>query len=417
MRNFAFPLLSLLASATLLLSGCGDSQPRAPVLGQAFVGPASLNLRQEINPRSQTVAIVRHGDALDIIQQRRRFIKVRTARGVEGWTDERMLMAHSEVQDIQRRSKESRRLPSQGQAFTYGTLNVHTEADRTSPSFLQVNEGDRVDVLGHKVAPRVSTAAHKPLLPPVPKIPRRRPEPKPQAKSFRTPPPPKPASPKLPADWLEISQSRRPPETPEPDSKKAAQSKEPVPMDDWTLIRLKSGQTGWVLTGRIFLAIPDEVAQYAEGRRITSYFSLGKIRDGDNEKDIWVWTTVSGLTMPYDFESFRVFVWSLRHHRYETAYIQRKVQGFYPVLLEKGDPLSGFSLCLATEDGKRLRQSFRMVENLVRAAGQKPCTEEDAAAPEVVDTDAARASEKEPEQFTERMKKRLGTLRQKFLKK
>ncbi len=412
MRNFALLLLSFLIVISLLLSGCGDSQSHAPSLGQAFVGPATLSLRQEINPRSKTVATLHHGDLLEIIQQRRRFIKVRTAKGVEGWTDQRMVLGHSEVENIQQRTKESRRLPSQGQAFTYGTLNVHTEPDRTSPSFLQVNEGDRVDVLGHKIAPRVAPA-RKPLLPPVPKVPRHRPEPKPA----KTSPPPKPAAPKPPANWLEISQSRRPPETPEPpDSKKNAPPKEPVPTDDWTLIRLKSGQTGWVLSRRIFLAIPDEVAQYAEGRRITSYFSLGKVRDGDKEKDIWLWTTISGLMLPYDFESFRVFVWSLRHHRYETAYIQRKEQGYYPVLLEKGSPLSGFSLCLATDDGKRVRKSFRMVENLVKAAGEKPCTDADAAAPEVVDTDAARASEKKPEKFTERMRKRLGTLRRKFLK-
>ena len=39
----------------------------------------------------------------------------------------------------------------------------------------------------------------------------------------------------------------------------------------------------------------DEVAQYSEGHRITSYFSLGKIKDGDQQKDIWLWTTAERL--------------------------------------------------------------------------------------------------------------------------
>ena len=68
--------------------------------------------------------------------------------------------------------------------------------------------------------------------------------------------------------------------------------------------------------------------QYAEGHRITSYFSLGKIRDGDQTKDIWLWTTSVGLGEDHDFDGYRVFTWSLRHHRYETAFIQRREEEF-----------------------------------------------------------------------------------------
>ena len=85
------------------------------------------------------------------------------------------------------------------------------------------------------------------------------------------------------------------------------------------------------------MAIPDEVAQYAEGRRIVSYFSLGNLRDGDQTKNIWLWTTIGGGSHPYDFDNFRVFIWSLRHHRYETSYIERNLIGFAPVTLEERD--------------------------------------------------------------------------------
>ena len=73
------------------------------------------------------------------------------------------------------------------------------------------------------------------------------------------------------------------------------------------------------------MAIPDDVAQYAEGHRITSYFALSDVRDGDAVKHNWLWTTIASGDHPYDFDSFRVFTWSLRRHRYETAYIQRNV--------------------------------------------------------------------------------------------
>ena len=38
----------------------------------------------------------------------------------------------------------------------------------------------------------------------------------------------------------------------------------------WTLVRNKQGLAGWALQGRLIAAIPDEVAQYSEGARITS---------------------------------------------------------------------------------------------------------------------------------------------------
>ena len=85
------------------------------------------------------------------------------------------------------------------------------------------------------------------------------------------------------------------------------------------MVRTQSGQSGWVLSRRLYMAIPDEVAQYAEGHRITSYFSLGKVQDEDRVKDVWLWTTINGANRPYDFDGFRVFIWSLRRHRYETA--------------------------------------------------------------------------------------------------
>jgi hypothetical protein len=124
-----------------------------------------------------------------------------------------------------------------------------------------------------------------------------------------------------------------------------------------------------VLTSRLYLAIPDEVAQYAEGHRITSYFSLGKVRDGDVQKDIWLWTTAESLGEDHDFDSYRVFTWSLRHHRYETAYIQRREIGFFPVLAKTGE----FSVCLEIAPGQRVRKQYTMSGNAVKPAGQTPC--------------------------------------------
>jgi hypothetical protein len=135
------------------------------------------------------------------------------------------------------------------------------------------------------------------------------------------------------------------------------------------------------------MAIPDDVAQYAEGRRIVSYFSLGTVEDGDEKKQNWLWTTIGDGTYPYDFDSFRVFIWSLRRHRYETAYIERNLRGYAPVLL-RDVPLSGgkarggeatevkypgFSICMEKKDGQRYRRDYAFMTNVVRFAGEQSC--------------------------------------------
>ena len=350
MRGF----LSVLLCLALLTIGCKSQGDRSPSLGEAYAGPSTLELRQEINPRSTVVGTAHHADRLEIIQQRRRFIKVRTSKGQEGWTDERLLLTSEEVARIQRFSQQARTMPSQGLATTYDVLNIHTEPSRFSPSFVQVKPGEKFDVIGHEAAPR-KAPARKPLVTALPKAAAM----KKTAKPPMVPPPPPPAAPKPPEDWMALSKTNLPQD----------EEKEAEPMDDWSLVRAASGQAGWVLTRRLFMSIPDEVAQYAEGRRITAYFPLGDVQDGDQSKKIWLWTTIERSLSPYDFDSYRVFVWSLRHHRYETAYIQRRVTGYFPVIVEA----PGFSVCLENGSGQRVRRVYSLSGTAVRPAGEKVC--------------------------------------------
>ncbi len=100
------------------------------------------------------------------------------------------------------------------------------------------------------------------------------------------PPPPKP-----PANWQELSAERidgaestaniKATEDKQAADKKTAELKKPVVMEDWTLVRTKDDQCGWVLSRNLAMSIPDEVAQYAEGKRITSYFDLGAVNDDE----------------------------------------------------------------------------------------------------------------------------------------
>jgi hypothetical protein len=421
---------AILILPVLLLAACSDQSKRTPAIGVAYAGPAALTLRNDIPLESPVVGKARHGDRLEIIQNKRnRFIKVRTAAGVEGWTDAHLLLTPAEIATLREFEKDVRTMPSQGVATTYEALNVHTEPDRQSPSFIQLKEGEKFDVIAHRVAPR-STSARKPLVPPPAKkaVPKKKPR-----ESAKHPPPPMPPAPKPPADWQQLSVS--PPEVQALET--VARQPAPVPQEDWSLIRTARGESGWVLTRRLFMAIPDEVAQYAEGKRISSYFSLGETHDEDVVKHTWLWTTISGSMEAYDFDSFRVFIWSLRRHRYETAYIERNVQGYFPVKLEPvqygtpqktrhGEATSnvypGFSVCVEKADGSRSRRSYALLTNIVRFAGERPCEVQEIENPQVpVDTFVASAAQTQNREanpsMLDRVKVRLAGLRKRWFGK
>jgi SH3-like domain-containing protein len=365
MRRFHLLGITL---AAISIAGCGNRQPeRAPVLGVAYAGPATLNLHADIDPKSATVTIVHHGDKLEITGQRRRsWYRVRTAKGIEGWTSNRELLDSAQMARLRALAAETAGMPVQGVATTFGDVNVHSEPNRQAPSFTQLSEHEKFDVVAHRVAARTAPPKRE-LIPEKLKVVKETTKSKKESKTKKAtdiPPPPAPAAPAPPADWIELSGGRDPEVNAAP-----APNAAPVATDDWTLIRTSTGQSGWVLTSAIYLMIPDEVAQYAEGHRITSYFSIGKTRDGELQKDIWLWTTSEQLGEDHDFDSFRVFTWSLRHHRYETAYIQRRERGFFPVIAKEGE----FSVCLEKPGGVMVRKQYRLDGNAVRAAGELSC--------------------------------------------
>ena len=371
MDGFARRLIIAVASVFLLLAstGCGTDSPQ--VLGQAYVAPATLNLRSQLTQKNSTVAVLKHGEHVSIIDARRRFVKVRTDKGVEGWVDSTELLSPDEMNQIHREREEALALPSEGAATPYETLNIHIEANRKSPAFAQISEGASVSVLAHKLAPKLSPPRkEEPLIADRPQTPVRRPRNSRRARTTSKLPAP-PAPPKPPSNWQELSAERIDGNDSTADlkvkrdeqaaEKKAAEAKKPVILENWTLVRTKSNQTGWVLSRNLMMSIPDEVAQYAEGKSITSYFSLGDVNDEEKGlKHNWLWTTASG-PVPYDFDGWRVFLWNRRRHRYETSYRQRDVEGYFPVHVDPPDANSlghTFELVTKDEDGVFRKRTY-----------------------------------------------------------
>lgn len=355
-----------LIALALLLGAC-SSHPPQPTTGIAFAGPTTLNLRKDLASKSAVVGSVKHGEKLDVLETRRRFVKVRSAQGVEGWIDSNQLLTPQQMDDLRRLAESAAKLPSQGVATVYDPLNVHADPSRQSPSFFQIPESGAVEVIGHRVTPR---SAPQPVAAPVHRSvsPAKKGKAKDTKRAGPMPDMPKPPPP--PANWQELS---RPRAADLPGY--APPAPKTVGLDDWSLVRTKDGKVGWVLSRMLTMSIPDEVAQYAEGHRITAYLPLGDVKDKEKSevKHNWIWTTVnSGESC--EFDSFRVFVWSIKHHRYETAYIERNVKGHFPVETHElpGQDEKSFSLVLEDKDGKLSTRTYAFAGFRVRLVSKTP---------------------------------------------
>jgi hypothetical protein len=108
------------------------------------------------------------------------------------------------------------------------------------------------------------------------------------------------------------------------------------------------------------VVVPDAIAQYGEGQRFIGTWPISSINDPESDAPnhqvpqylALMAPNKSGL--PFDFDQVRVFTWSKGHHRYETGFRLKPIQGFLPVKIYTTQTNQGtvpaFSFQIASTD-------------------------------------------------------------------
>lgn len=196
--------IAFLAALLLITNSC-KTEP-TDLVGYAYIAPASINLRPALTDRSNSVAVLNHGDRVQILEIRRRFAKIRSSKGAEGWMDATQLLTPEQMEQIRRAADAARKLPSEGSATVFEALNIHLDPSRQSAAFARIPEGTSVEVLAHRLAPKVTGLPKVPAftIPLSPAATARKQRKERQVKnSFRLPT--RPPAPKAPENWLELS--------------------------------------------------------------------------------------------------------------------------------------------------------------------------------------------------------------------
>jgi len=297
------------------LLGC-TARTEPPPVEEAFIARRSVTIRADLPTSSPVVATVKLGSRVEVVGRRRRLVRVRTAGDSEGWARDDELISR-EVRDLMEQSRaQTTSYPSQGVVRAFDRLNVHLQAGLESPPIYQLEKDEGAELLLRRIVERTPG--------------------------------------------------------------EAAEQGAAVVSDGWCLVRLPTGNVGWLLARRVYSGIPDEIAQYAEGRRIVSYASLEEVEDErrDLVKPTWLWTQVGKGKQTYDFDRFRVFRWSDRRNAYQTIKLRTSLQGFLPVVvhpkLEVDEGTGpGFSLTLQRGD-RRVVRTYVLLGQRVAEVSERP---------------------------------------------
>jgi hypothetical protein len=310
-----------------------------------WVSARQMYLHDRVAAVSNRVAEVVDGQKLEVLDHAHRFIKVKTEKNEVGWIEDRAVIDQKSYSAFAQLVTDHQHDPVVAKGVVRDDVYLHILPGRETERFPLLPANDKVELLARASAPKVAPPAFHVAPATV--------APKPQgsgttgsqlstttatsapgsaAKTATPAPAAKPASSPKP------SQSAVLPGQTEP---------APVVMEDWWLVRDTQGRTGWLLSGRIDIDVPDEVAQYAEGQRIVSAFVLAKVTDSESDApdhQVAEWVTALAPTqagLPFDFDQIRVFTWSLKHHRYETAFRLHPIQGYLPLTVTAADTPGG----------------------------------------------------------------------------
>jgi hypothetical protein len=349
------------------LGGCSRLRP-SPSAQYVYVTAKQTFLRDRVAAVSDRTATVENGEKLKVLERGRRFFRVQTEKGEQGWIDEKVVATQDIFDQFDALKQHHQADPTIASGVVRDDVYMHVSPGRDTERFYRLAEGEKLKLLKRATLPK-----------PVP--PGMRAAPAASAVAARKGVKSGPAAPL--------------PEVVE----------EPV-MEDWWLVRDSKGHTGWLYSRMMDVDAPDAITRYSEGQRIVGAYVLTTVNDPEaqqDEKNIPEYVTVMSpykAGLPYDFDQVRVFSWNVKKHRYETASRDKNIEGYLPVEIKMAtdpygklptaaQPAPTFSYRVLAEDaapvvpdpvtgavvpGKTIVKTYRLEGNMVRRVLQPGTT-------------------------------------------
>ena len=296
------------------------------MLEVAYVSAPQAALRDQVAAVYNRMGTVKNGERVEVLEREKRFARVRTASGGEGWIEQRYLVDQKTFDAVQKLAQDNLDDPVQAPGILRNDTNLHLTPGRETEHLYQLASGAKVAILKRATAEK-------------------------QTALVAAPPKPLVAS---------------------KNAKAVANTASGPVLEDWWLVRDDQGHVGWMLGRMLDVDAPIEVAQYAEGQRLVAFFALNEAQDGAKKVPQYLCVLTDPHDgLPYDYDQVRVFTWNVRKHRYETAYREHKLDGVLPVAVttenfEKEGTLPVFILRVKDATGNISERKYKLNTPIVR---------------------------------------------------
>ena len=155
-RSLLLPVLFAAAATVFLAAGCsGGGSDRAEY---AYVAVTEAGLRDHVSTIYNKTGVVRNGERLQVLErmQNKRFVRVRSPRGEEGWVQERYLADQPTFDEFQRLAGQFKNVPAQATATTEDQVKVHVLPGRKTAYLYLLNEKQKVELIQRQTIDRNS---------------------------------------------------------------------------------------------------------------------------------------------------------------------------------------------------------------------------------------------------------------------
>ena len=308
--------IPVLLFLVLLALVCGCARFHQEQHDTVYVSARQMYLHDRVAAVSNRVAEVANGQPLEVLEHGRRFLKVKTQKNEIGWIEEHAVIGSKLYGSFVELAEQHKQDPVIATATVRDDIYLHVLPGRATDHFYLLAANAKVQLLARASVPKTAAAG-------------------PGAPAQAVSPALSSAKPSSPLHPSTLPAPDSHPVSVAPGSNAAGAP--PILLEDWWLVRDAQGHAGWLLAGRVDVDVPDAVGIYAEGQRIVGAYILTKITDPESDApDHKVPEYVTALSppkngLPFDFDQIRVFTWSVRHHRYETAFRVHPIQGYFPV--------------------------------------------------------------------------------------
>jgi hypothetical protein len=280
----------------------------------AYVLPPSVTVVDTPAEIRLAVATLRSGDKVEVLARTRNWAHVRLADRRSGWIELKDLLDAATHDQGQALLQQTETEPAQARGHVSSEVNVHLEPSRAAPQLTVLHPNEQIGIFARRMVER-------------------------------------------PVESFDTGMKS--------EGEKSASGT--TIREAWYLMRAGS-HAGWVLGRFVNLDVPPEISQYAQGINTVAWLVLATV--DDNGRKVPEYLVADRVdTQEFDFNHIRVFTWWAKKQIYATAYVESRVDGFFPIRTAQVGGTPYFRLRMLDDKGRKVQKVYGMYDTIVRPLG------------------------------------------------